>query len=97
MFNVAKAREWFDDRRDLNSELPPPWNLLYHDSLTPARIEVYILTRLGASKKVNEGGTASYMAIESVRNLWIVCRHLVCEHPDQLTETDQPLRVSRAL
>lgn len=33
--------------------------------------------RFGASKKVNEDGIASYMSIESVHNLWIMCRHLV--------------------
>lgn len=33
--------------------------------------------RFGASKTVNEGGDVSYMCIESVHNLWILCRHLV--------------------
>ncbi|EJT46222.1 hypothetical protein A1Q1_05179 [Trichosporon asahii var. asahii CBS 2479] len=41
------------------------------------RLEVYILMRFGASKKVNEDGIASYMSLESLHNLWTMCRHLV--------------------
>ena len=33
--------------------------------------------RFGASKKVNEDGIASYMSLESLHNLWTMCRHLV--------------------
>lgn len=36
--------------------------------------------RFGASKKINEDGIVSYMSLESVHNLWILCRHLVSKH-----------------
>lgn len=77
-FQVAARREWFDDGRTLISEFSTRLYLQrFWVPLTSARLKVYILMRFGASKKVNEDGIVSYMSLESVHNLWILCRHLV--------------------